>query len=175
MASTSYYVYAELLNTRVKKVCSVEVVGKFYDAAGALVAIGEGSAMLHTLAPQQRAPVRIVVNNAPQSITSYTLEVSWPSGCYWYYEPVTVISSNIRNNSGAEVFGEVRNDSDVTVRNGVAVVTFYGPDGNIWSAYTGHIAGSGGLAPGQIGVYQIFTYNYNDDLFTMPHIVQAQG
>ncbi len=170
---TSYYVFAEVKNGRGSEVCSVNLVGKFYDGNGTLVATGEGYGMVDALAPQQRSPVRIIISNAPATIASYTLEIAWSNQCYLHYRNVTVLSQNLRDNYGAEVFGEVRNDNGETLKSVQTVVTFYSVDGRIRYADYSYVSGSSELVSGQTGVYSIRTFE--DDLAIFPYTVQAQG
>lgn len=48
MDGSSYIVFAELINGRSSRVCSINVVGKFYDDYGTLVATEDSYAMLGT-------------------------------------------------------------------------------------------------------------------------------
>lgn len=174
MEGSSYIVFAELLNGRGSTVCFTKVVGKFYDYYGNLVATENSYAMFDTLAPQQKTPVELVVSNAPNNIAGYTLDVSWQNSCnYLQHRSVTVLSQNIRENYGAEVFGEVRNDNPQTLKSVEAVVTFYDGGGGIWYADYGYLSGSTELAPGQTGVYSISTLEKG--LMSTSYVVQSQG
>lgn len=174
MDGSSYVVFAELINGRSSTVCFTKVVGKFYDAYGALVATEDSYAMFDNLVPQQKTPVELIVTNAPNNITGYTLDISWQNSCSVFkYRNVTVLSQNIRDDYGAEVFGEVRNDNPQTLKSVEVVVTFYDGGGGIQYADFGYLSGSTELAPGQTGVYSISTFR--KDLMPWPYLVQSQG
>lgn len=174
MDGSTYIVFAELINGRGSTACFTKVVGKFYDTYGNLVATEDSYAMFDTLAPQQKTPVELMVSNAPSNIASFTLDISWQNSCnYLQHRSATVLSQNIRENYGAEVFGEVRNDNPQTLKSVQAVVTFYDGSGGIWYADYGYLSGSTELAPGQTGVYSINTLEKG--LMSSPYVVQSQG
>lgn len=174
MSGSSYIVFAELINGRDSTVCFTKVVGKFYDAYGSLVATGDSYAMFDNLASQQKSPVELIVTNAPSGITGYTLDISWQNSCSIFkYRNVTILSQSIRDDYGAEVFGEVRNDNPQTLKSVEVVVTFYDGAGGIRYADLGYLSGSTELASGQTGVYSISTFQ--KDLMPYPYVVQSQG
>jgi hypothetical protein len=174
MAGTYYNVFAELINGRSSTVCSVKVVAKFYDASGTFLATDYGYAMMGDLAPQQRSPVHIMLSHAPSTIAQYILDVSWRDSCdFMHYRDVTILNQNLREDYGAEVFGEARNDNPQALTSVKAVVTFYDGSGQIHYADSGYLSGGSTLLPGQAGVYSIHTFQ--EDLSNYPYTVRAQG
>jgi hypothetical protein len=149
----------------------VKVNGKFYDASGGLVATDYGVGMLTGLMPQQQVPFDIEITNAPASIVRYELNVVWNNLCS-NYRLVTVVSQNIRDNHGAEIFGEVRNDTAATLGVVTVAVSFYDAAGNLWDADVS-FATDRSLGSGQTTTYRINTGKL--DLLTLPYMVQGEG
>jgi hypothetical protein len=174
LEGTYYHVFAELINGNSNTVCFVKVVARFYDTYGTFLATDEGYTMMSDLAPQQKAPVHIMLSNAPSTIAYYSLDVTWRDSCNLLeYRDVTILNQNVRDDYGAEVFGEVRNDNPQTIQSIKVVVTFYDGSGQIRYADFGYLSGNTSLAPGQIGVYSIHTFE--DALIYYPYTVRAQG
>src|SRR5262245_31714791 len=82
-------------------------------------------------APGQVNPFQIILSNAPSSKVRYELTLSFQTSSVLDYQPITVLSQNIRDNFGVEVFGEVRNDQPKEMRSVEAVVTFYDASGAV--------------------------------------------
>jgi hypothetical protein len=172
--SPNYHVFLELRNDRSATICFVRITASFYDAAGALLATKTGYTMFTHLAPGQVSPVHVFLSPAPANIASYTLAVVWQNACSSFqYRDVTVLSHNLRDDLGAEIYGEVRNDTPQTLKSVKAVVTFYDPGGRIRFADFGYLSGGTVLAPGQTGAYTVHTYE--PALNALPYTVRAQG
>lgn len=175
--STSYtsssfrYVVGEVVNTGSRPVWSVKVGAKFFDANNQIVAVADTYTSLDQTDPSATNPFKIIVSNAPTSITRYELTTSWSTTSYLEYRPATVLSQGTRNNYGVEVFGEVRNDNARELRGVEIAVTFYDAAGNVIATDTGYPSSSS-LLPGTSSIYRVSTYR----TFTYAtYRVQAQG
>ncbi len=81
-----------------------------------------------------------------------------------------MLSNGIRNNSGLEVFGAIRNDTGSPIHAGALALTFYDASGNIISVFPGIVDVD--LGQGQTTAYLISTaHNFS----YVSYVVQAQG
>lgn len=165
------YVVGEVHNIGANDAYSARVTAPFFDGSGAFVALQESYAMRVSIAPDQRAPFVVLLLNAPQSITRYTLTVSAQPSTILDYRPITVVNQQVRDNSGPEVFGDIRNDQAVRVNNIRIVVTFYDGVGAVVHVDQGYLLE--GLAAGAIGGYRIATFR--SGLGYARYLVQAEG
>lgn len=158
----SYYVYGEIMNTLSVPVYFAEVEAKFFDAAGTFVATDSSDVKFSRVNPGQKSSFIIILSNAPSGIVRYDLSVNYRTSSIFDYRPITVLSIQIRDNSGPEVFGEVRNDQTVPLTFVKVVVTFYDAyDNVVFVDYT--YATVDTLAPGATSTYRIST---SDKTFT---------
>jgi hypothetical protein len=165
-------VVGEVINGRTSTAYSVQVAATFYDAANTLVADEEGYALLTRMLPGQKAPFRILLSQAPPSIVRYELTVTWQNSSVLDYRPATILSQQVRDNFGPEIFGELRNDQTRPLRTILVAVAFYDAAGNVVDVDTGSIDATE-LAPGATSIYQVSTFK--DDLTFTTYLVQAEG
>jgi hypothetical protein len=166
------HVVGEVINGRTSTAYSVQVAATFYDAANTLVAVDDGYVLLTRMLPGQKAPFRILLSQAPPSIVRYELTVTWQNSSALDYRPATILSQQVRDNFGPEVFGELRNDQTRPLRTILVAVAFYDAAGNVVDVDTGSIDATE-LAPGATSIYQVSTFN--DDLTFTTYLVQAEG
>jgi hypothetical protein len=102
----------------------------------------------------------------------YELTLAFQTSSVLNYQPISVLSQQIRDNFGVEVFGEIRNDQPKEMRSVEVVVTFYDASGAVVDTDFG-FPSSTTLAPGATSIYQISTFDEN--LTFASHVVQAQG
>lgn len=165
------YVVGEIHNIGANDAYNARVTARFFDGTGAFVALQEGYGMLTRIAPGQRVPFFVLLLNAPQGITRYTLTVSAQPSTVLDYRPITVVNQQVRDNSGPEVFGDIRNDQQVRVNNIKIVVTFYNTVGAVVHVGEGYLLE--GLAAGAMGGYRITTFR--SGLSFARYRVQAEG
>lgn len=168
----SYMVVGEVINGESFPVFNVKVIGSFYDSSGNLVAAQESMADLAQIEPELSSPVKLQVANSGGSISRYELTLVWDEISIVDYEELTILSQEVRTDSGLAVVGELRNDGSVTVKEIVTVVTFYDSAGQVVEVAQGTVSSST-LAPNATASYTIQVPN--PDLAYDHFIVQAQG
>jgi hypothetical protein len=151
-------------------VSGVLIFARYYDAADQLVAVSDADTFLRTTDVGQRNPFMIILSNAPVGIVRYTLSLRWETGPA-SYRPITVLSSQTRDNSGVEVFGEVRNDQAQRAGSVRVEATFYDTGGNVVRTNYSYISPSS-LNPGESSVYTIRMF---EDFLFATYTVQAEG
>lgn len=151
------YVVGEVVNETGAPVYDVTITASFYDAANQLVAQVNGNAFLSQTNPGQTNPFKIVLRNNRSTITRHELSVSWNTRSDFGYQPVTVLSRQIRDNAGVEVFGEVRNDGTQALSFVQIAVTFYDSAGNVVHTESDFLVQET-LAPGARAAYQVSTF-----------------
>lgn len=171
VSSSTRYVVGEVINNLESPVYSVKLDARFYDANNQLVATEDGFVYLDETRPGQRNPFKLLLSNAPASIVRYDLQITYNTSGFLDYEPITVLSQQVRDNSGVEVFGEVRNDQVREQRSVEVAVTFYDAAGNVVDTDFGFPSNTS-LAPGTTSPYQVRMF----DSFTYDRfVVQAEG
>lgn len=170
--NTTRYVIGEVINESFIPVYAVKITAQFYDAANQLVATEDTYTSLSVTRPGERNPFKLVLSNAPSSVSRYELVLSWNTTGFLDYQPITVLSQQTRDNFGVEVFGEIRNDQDREMRSIRVVATFYDSAGNVLETSAGFPSITT-LAPGATSPYKISTFK--SDLTFASYIVQAEG
>lgn len=151
------YVVGEVVNETGAPVYDVIITASFYDAANQLVAQVDGNAFLSQLNPGQTNPFKISLNNNRSTITRYELSVRSTTSSDLGYQSVAVLSRQIRDNAGVEVFGEVRNDRTQALSFVQIAVTFYDSVGNVVHTEFDYLQ-TDLLAPGASAAYQVSTF-----------------
>lgn len=168
------YIFAEVRNTSAERACIVNMEAQLFRADGFSFVV-QGYAMTLDVAPGQLAPARFRAEVDPGEIVRYELRITQAINCDQYYpvHDLTVLSQHARETSlGTEFYGEIRNDTDATVSNGVRIaLTFYWPDGVIRYALTDFVTYS--LAPGEATTFVVQTYM--PGLVDAPVFVQVEG
>jgi len=162
----------EVINGEHFPVFNVKVIGSFYDASGNLVGAQESVTELVQIEPELNSPFKLQVANSSGNISRYELTLVWDDISIVDYEELTILSQEARDEGQLEVFGELRNDGSVAVRDIVVVVTFYDSSGAVVDVYRGSVAQLT-LGRGETTTYTIPVPrgDLNYDHFT----VQAQG
>src|SRR5262249_4737517 len=151
---------------------SAYVVVKCYNSNGDFVAAQNDYTELTLIASGQRAPFRLTISNPPADIVRTELTVTARSESFSDYRPIAVVSHQVRNNNGPEVFGDVRNDQTASVRPPWIVVTFYDATGAVIGVDE-DTAGESDLAPGATATYIVTTFA--PSLVFDHYLVQAES
>lgn len=169
--SASLYVVGEVVNGTANPVNFVKVIGKFYDSGGQLVATDDSYAFISAILPGNRSPFRLILSNAPAGIVRIDLTLTWDVDTLFEYRQATILSQQVRDNFGVEVFGELRNDQVVELRSIETVVTFYDAGGSVLDVDFGFPSVTT-LAPGATSPYSMSTFSA---IPYASYTVQAQG
>ena len=146
------------------------MTARFYDDTGNLAALESGYGLLTRIAPGERVPFRILLSNAP-TITRYDLTVQFDSSTLLDYRSIAIVSHQVRDNFGPEVFGDVRNEQTVAVNNIKVAVTFYDAAGAV--VFVDDQYQSLDLNPSATGPYKVSTLR--SGLVYTSYLVQAEG
>jgi hypothetical protein len=158
-SSGTIEVVGEAANPGATPICYAQIAVRFYDTADQLVAVDDGSTYLTATRLGERNPFKTILFDAPKTIDHYRTSLSW-SQCFGEYRSLTVLSQQVRNNNGPEVFGEIRNDHDVTMSGVDVALTFYDAAGAV--AYTDwDLPSPSTLAPGGRAIYSMPTFVRN--------------
>jgi len=171
MESDSYYVVGEVANNTAATVYRPRIDVRFYDASNQLIAVETGYGILSRLPSGGKDPFSVILFDAPNNIARYELTLAHSDDGILDYRAITVLSQQVRDRFGVEVFGEVRNDTGATVRPAKLAVTFYDAAGNVTDVDYGYT--SGDLAPGQTAIYSVATFD--EDLVYDSYHVQAES
>lgn len=156
-SSSFLYVVGEIVNGFDHAVYSVSIQAAFYDNNNQLVATESGYTMLMMTAAHGVNPFRIILSNPPASIVRYELVATNGGNSFLDYRPITVLSQAVRDNFGAEAFGQIRNENSRLVRSPAVAVTFYDANGKVVYADYSYADG-GDLSTGQTATYSIKTF-----------------
>ena len=166
------YVVGEVVNDTSVPVYSVKVEGVFYDSAGGVVASRFTYSYLDRTAPSQRNPFKLSVYTGAETIDTFELALSWRESSILDYDDVTVLSQDVRDYYGVEVYGEVRNDHEREMRGVEVAVTFYDAAGEVVDVDRAY-ASTTTLAPGATSQYSVKTFD--EDLTFDSLGVRAEG
>lgn len=162
----------EIVNDTSQIVYDVQIIGKFYNASGAFVGTNSTTASLVRVLPSQTDPFRLYLMNAPAGVVRVDLTVSFSTSTILAYRPATILSAQSRDNSGVEIFGEVRNDQGNTLRSIKVVATFYDSAGGVYETDFAY-ADINDVPVGGTSTYKISTFR--PALTGLDAIVQAEG
>lgn len=169
--STSRYVVGEILNNTPNPVFFAQITARFLDGAGQLIATEDSFAFLTRTNPGQRNPFQIILSNAPTSFASYSLSVSTSTSSVLNYRDAAVLTSQVRDNFGVEVFGDVRNPEVIEMRSVEVAVAFYDANGDVVDVDLGFTSPTT-IAPGATAPYSVKTFT---EIAYASLSVQAQG
>lgn len=169
----SLYVVGELENRTESKITFGQVIARYYDSVGNLVATEDSYAFLTALVPSQRSPFRLILSNPPTNIAQINLTTDWNTDSFLDYQMATVISVQTRDNNGLELFGEIRNDQGREMRSIEIDVTFYDASGRVIDVDFAFPAQTT-LAPGAVTTYRVSTFE-EELLGVTNYSIQAQG
>jgi hypothetical protein len=165
-------VVGEVTNGSGQPVYNVTVSAAFYDQGGNLIAAQEATAYLPQTLQTQNNPFKIVLANAPASVSTYELVLRWDDLTALGFDRITVVSEEVETDPTVAVHGELRNDGLASMSNVAVAVTFYDADGNVVDAYPGRAA-SAPIDPGVTTTYRVDTGR--GDIPFERFMVQAQG
>ena len=166
------YVVGEVVNNGTAPIFAVKVIASFYNSDNAIVAVQEGQTFLGATMPTQRSPFKLAYVDAPVNVDRYDLALTWDDISIVTYERVTVLSEEVRNNNGIEVFGELRNDHPFEVTDVQVVVTFYDGEGIVVDVFQGAV-NAPSLAPSSTASYTVPTSKAEIQFDSF--LVQTQG
>lgn len=169
-SSRFYRVHGEVINKTTSNAYRVRLRANFFDAAHNLVDGDVTEIFFGAAFPKQVVPFELLASKNINSITSYEMTVSFYDNDPTDFRALTILSQQIRNSAGIEVFGEVRNDSGATVRGAALALTFYDASGKVVRAYPGFVTTD--LGNGQKTAYSITT---SDNFGYASYTVQAQS
>ena len=159
------------MNTGAQFAYDAKITARFYDSSNALLAQETGFSMRTRIDPGARVPFRVLLSNAPATIARYELSVQFSTSTILDYRNIGIVSRQVRDNFGPEVFGDVKNEQSVKVNNIKVLVTFYDAAGTV--VYTDSQYQSLDLAAGATGPYTISTLR--SGLVYSSYLVQAEG
>jgi hypothetical protein len=152
------YFYGEIANFTSNPIFNISVDIRFRDASGTILAADSAYTMLDRVDPDETAPFRVIVLNAPQNIQSADGQIRYANSTFTNYQKATILSQAARDASGVEIFGDLRNDLKVPLRFTQAIATFYEQDGTIAGADRAYIANPDTLPAGAVALYSIKTF-----------------
>jgi hypothetical protein len=168
----SYVVVGEVINNSGGNAFFTQIEVKAFDLEDKLVAAETGFAFLERIGDGQKSPFRISITNAPVSIVRRELKISYRTSSIFQRIDAEIISQQVRDNSGVEVFGELKNGGQKILSGVKVVVTFYHENGRVVFADTSYTSLSR-IAPGESATYSIKTFRQN--LTYARYVVVAQG
>lgn len=171
-SGSDMHVVGEVANGAGSPVYNVTVSAAFFDGSGNLIGASEAPAFLPQTLPTQNNPFKIVLANAPASVSTYDLALRWDDLTALGYDRVTVVSQEVETENGVTIRGELRNDGFAAMSELVVATSFYDANGHVLDTSRGTVAG-GPLAPGETREYTVQTGR--NDLEFESFLVQAQG
>jgi hypothetical protein len=125
------YIVGEVINDSSFTAYRLSIEAKFFNSANQLIAVAKSNGLLEQTRSGQRTPFYLPLDSPPPGVARYELAVSGSSVTDLDYRPLTVVSRQIRNNSGIEVYGAVSNDAPVTLQYPFVAATFYDSRGQV--------------------------------------------
>jgi hypothetical protein len=128
----------------------VKVYASFYDAEGALVAVGWSYAWRDRLPPGERSPFQIDLWRAPASVERWTVEVQGQKAPAEAGEPLLTLedtANTVSEDNVATFSGQVRNQGAAAAGEIEVGVTIYGPGEEVLAVSRVQLDGE--LSPGQ--------------------------
>jgi hypothetical protein len=166
------YVVGDVVNDGAATVFAVTIIATFYDSDDQIEAVQESRTLLPATMPTQHNPFKLGFTDAPASIEDYSLALTWDDISVVDYERLTVLSEEVRDDNGIEIFGELRNDHPFEMSDIHVVVTFYDGEGNVVDVFEGQV-NTPTLAPASTTSYSVSTSKA--DLAYESFLVQTQG
>lgn len=175
--SKSLYIVGEVRNDTKLNVQFVQITATLYDASGEAVQAKYSYSQLDQLSPGDVSPFLIIFSN-PVEWNSYDLNVEWDATPR--QRPLLdVLSSELYFDDfgAAHVKGKVRNPSGETRKYINAVVTLYGPDGEVIGVGSDYTAPNK-LDPNQVTLFDVRVsfWKYKPDMSQVEkYRIQVQG
>ncbi len=165
-------VVGEVANGSGNPVYNVTVSAAFFDQGGKLIGAQEALAFLPQTLPTQNNPFKIVLANAPASVSTYELALRWDELTAQGFDRITIVSEEVETEPSVSVRGDLRNDGFSPMSNIAVAATFYDAAGHVLDAYPGSVA-TAALDPGVVTTYSVETRRSDLDFDRV--LVQAQG
>lgn len=160
-----------MVNGAPAPVFNVQVIATFYDAGGQIVGANSGMALLPRTQTTQANPFKLQLSPPPSGATRYELSLTWDELTIATYDRATITREELKQETGVEIVGDVRNDHRSELRNLQAVATFYDANGVVVDVVAGSL-GANSLAPGASTTFTIQTTRS----FTFDrYLVQVEG
>jgi hypothetical protein len=175
--SKSLYIIGEVRNDTNLNVQFVQITATLYDASGEAVQAKYSYTQIDQLSPGDVSPFLIIFSN-PVEWSSYDLNVEW-NATPRQRPPLKVLSSELYFDDfgAAHVKGKARNPSGETRKYINAVVTLYGPDGEVIGVGNGYTAPNK-LDPNQVTLFDVRVsfWKYKPDMSRVEkYRIQVQG
>ncbi len=168
---SSVFVVGEAVNGSNAPVYSLRIIATFYDSGDRLVGAQETVALLPQTQPTQANPFKIELANAAGGIERYDLNLTWDEISVAEFDRVTIAREEVREATGVEIVGDLRNDHRDEIRNIMVVATFYDETGAVLDVVQGNTAATT-LAPGEVTT---FTVQTSQEIDYDSYLVQTQG
>jgi hypothetical protein len=164
------YIPGEIINKTSVPVYLIRVTGRFFDAKRDLIGERDTYVFSGVVLPGKVSPFVLTASKKAGQIATYETVVSYEAVSSTDFQPLTVISKQIGNNSGIEVSGEFRNTTDNEIHGAVVSVTFYDAVGKVIEADRSFVDVT--LAEVQKASYAI---NLGYNFAYSSYVVQATG
>lgn len=168
---SSFIVVGEAVNGGPAPVYSLKIIATFYDGGGRLIGAQEALALLPQTQPTQANPFKVQLANAPGGVARYDLALTWDEISIAEFDRVTVAREEVREATGVEIVGDLRNDHRDELRNITVVATFYDASGAVLAVVQGS-AGATTLAPGAMTTFSV---QADQKIDYATYLVQTQG
>lgn len=130
----NYWVVGEVKNNLDTNAEFIKIIGTFYDANNNVIGSSFSYTEIDIAKPGQRVPFEMVFSDPPSSLHHYALQVQWRPTNEKPLEGFPILSSGDRDAGFGDaryIFGELRNDSGVTVEYVRIVATLYNAEGTV--------------------------------------------
>jgi hypothetical protein len=169
--SRTIYTVGEIANDSSITFENIWIHVRFFDQRGEFIEGGVDDPVFFRTFPGQRNPFAIYWPQVPPEIATFDITLAGEPIEWFRYVPLEIASANKRDNEGAEVFGEIRNNTTSTIVETIAAVTLYDAAGDVVDVSVKSYDDD--LQPGAMLPFTISTGN--EDPSIMDYLVQAQG
>lgn len=134
---STLYVVGEVVNATGQTVYNVKVIGTFFEG-NRVIAAGETLTLLPASVPGSANPFKLVVPNAPSNLERYELALVWDDISILTYERLRTLREElVEADDGAQITGEIANNSATAMRDVRVVATLYDESGAVINAFAG--------------------------------------
>jgi hypothetical protein len=165
------YVVGEIINTTDSTVYDVTVNVQFTDA-DLFFTYKNSETLFENLPPNQVTPFKVSIRGLAEPIQFYEVTWAYSSSVYPDYRPLTIVSQQLHDNFGTEVYGIVRNDTLGTLYDVLVAITYYNSIGKVVDVYYTLLRGQI-FPPGSETNFQIDTL-IREGAYSTYHL-QAEG
>ena len=146
----------EVQNNTSRNAERVNIVATFYDSTGRVVATANTYADVDIMRPGQRSPFRTFydLSSVP---ARHSIQVQWQGTDKQPIDNIPILSSGNRSHTATtqRVFGEVRNDSGVALRNVSVLITGFSASGQVVAVQDTY-GDIDNLSPGAVTPFETF-------------------